>query len=90
MANFNDIIGQENIKKHLQTAIKLGNLSHAYIINGEDGSGRQNSLHLHLQKHFNVKTVLLMATHAVYVNHANRQSLTIILILYISPMTNPA
>lgn len=41
MANFNDIIGQENIKKHLQTAIKLGNLSHAYIINGEDGSGRQ-------------------------------------------------
>ena len=41
MANFNDIIGQENIKKHLQTAIRLGNLSHAYIINGEDGSGRQ-------------------------------------------------
>lgn len=41
MANFSDIIGQESIKKHLQTAIKLGNLSHAYIINGEDGSGRQ-------------------------------------------------
>ena len=41
MANFKDIIGQESIKKHLQTAIKPGNLSHAYIINGEYGSGRQ-------------------------------------------------
>ena len=41
MANFKDIIGQESIKKHLQTAIKTGNLSHAYIINGEYGSGRQ-------------------------------------------------
>lgn len=41
MANFKDIIGQESIKKHLQTAIKTVNLSHAYIINGEYGSGRQ-------------------------------------------------
>lgn len=41
MANFKDIIGQESIKKHLQTAIKTGNLPHAYIINGEYGSGRQ-------------------------------------------------
>lgn len=41
MANFKDIIGQESIKKHLQTAIKTDNLSHAYIINGEYGSGRQ-------------------------------------------------
>lgn len=41
MANFKDIIGQESIKIHLQTAIKTGNLSHAYIINGEYGSGRQ-------------------------------------------------
>ena len=41
MANFKDIIGQESIKKHLQTAIKTGNLSHAYIINGEYGSERQ-------------------------------------------------
>lgn len=41
MANFKDIIGQESIKKHLQIAIKTGNLSHAYIINGEYGSGRQ-------------------------------------------------
>lgn len=41
MATFKDIIGQEQIKKHLQDGIKSGNLSHAYIINGETGSGRR-------------------------------------------------
>lgn len=40
MANFKDIIGQDNIKKHLQEGITKGKLSHAYIINGETGSGR--------------------------------------------------
>jgi len=40
MANFKDIIGQERIKKHLMEGIKKGNLSHAYIINGETGSGK--------------------------------------------------
>lgn len=41
MANFKDIIGQENVKKHLQMGISQGNISHAYIINGETGSGRR-------------------------------------------------
>ncbi len=41
MANFKDIIGQDQIKKHLQESIKKGSLSHAYIINGETGSGRR-------------------------------------------------
>lgn len=41
MANFKDIIGQDNVKKHLQTGIRKGNISHAYIINGETGSGRR-------------------------------------------------
>lgn len=41
MANFKDIIGQDQVKKHLQEGIKQGNLSHAYIINGETGSGRR-------------------------------------------------
>lgn len=41
MANFKDIIGQDNIKQHLQTGIAQGNISHAYIINGETGSGRR-------------------------------------------------
>lgn len=41
MANFKDIIGQEQIKNHLLEGIKNGSLSHAYIINGETGSGRR-------------------------------------------------
>ena len=41
MANFKDIIGQDNIKKHLQEGITKGKISHAYIINGETGSGRR-------------------------------------------------
>lgn len=41
MANFNDIIGQEQVKKHLQDGIKKDSISHAYIINGETGSGRR-------------------------------------------------
>ncbi|HOO28706.1 MAG TPA: DNA polymerase III subunit delta, partial [Lachnospiraceae bacterium] len=41
MAGFNDIIGQEHLKEHLQKAIKTGNLSHAYMISGEKGSGKE-------------------------------------------------
>lgn len=41
MAEFKDIIGQEHIKEHLQNAIKLNKVSHAYIINGERSSGKE-------------------------------------------------
>ena len=41
MAYFTDIIGQEQIKEHLQNAIKLNKVSHAYIINGEKSSGKE-------------------------------------------------
>ena len=41
MAYFTDIIGQEQIKEHLQNAIKLNKVSHAYIINGERCSGKE-------------------------------------------------
>jgi len=35
-----DIIGQEQIKEHLQNAISAKKISHAYIINGEKSSGK--------------------------------------------------
>lgn len=41
MARFSDIIGQEQIREHLQNAISGGKVSHAYIINGEKSSGKE-------------------------------------------------
>lgn len=41
MASFNDIIGQEQIKEHLRTALERNTISHAYIIHGERSSGKE-------------------------------------------------
>ena len=41
MATFKDIVGQEQIKEHLQGAMRTGKVSHAYIINGERFSGKE-------------------------------------------------
>jgi DNA polymerase-3 subunit delta' len=41
MARFTDIIGQEQIKEHLQNALSAKKISHAYIINGEKSSGKE-------------------------------------------------
>ena len=41
MSRFADIVGQEQIKEHLQNAIRLNKVSHAYIINGEKSSGKE-------------------------------------------------
>lgn len=41
MFTFEDIIGYEDIKKHLQNSIRLNRLSHAYIIEGIEGSGKK-------------------------------------------------
>lgn len=41
MLYFNSIIGHEQVKEHLQTAIKQNKISHSYIINGEPGCGKK-------------------------------------------------
>ena len=41
MLYFNSIIGHEQVKQHLQTAIEQNKISHSYIINGESGSGKK-------------------------------------------------
>lgn len=41
MLYFNFIIGHEQVKQHLQTAIEQNKISHSYIINGESGSGKK-------------------------------------------------
>lgn len=40
MAGFKDILGHEQIIEHLQNAIAMDKVSHAYIINGPDKSGK--------------------------------------------------
>ena len=41
MGRFADIIGHEQIIGHLQNAISLDKVSHAYIIQGELGAGKE-------------------------------------------------
>lgn len=41
MPNFNDIVGHNKLKHHLQAAIEKDKVSHAYIINGEQGAGKR-------------------------------------------------
>ena len=40
MRRFEDIVGQEQLRDHLENAVKLGKVSHAYLLSGEDGSGK--------------------------------------------------
>jgi DNA polymerase-3 subunit delta' len=40
MSSFEQIIGHESIIKHLQNAIASNKVSHAYILNGEEGMGK--------------------------------------------------
>ena len=41
MPGFKEIVGHEEIIQHLQNAIRLGKVSHAYILSGEKGSGKK-------------------------------------------------
>lgn len=41
MAGFHEIIGQEKIVEHFRNAIKINKISHAYILNGEQGMGKK-------------------------------------------------
>lgn len=40
MLSFDEVIGQKSIKEHLIGAVNDGKVSHAYILSGEDGSGK--------------------------------------------------
>jgi len=40
LQKFNQVVGHEQIIQHLKTAIAMDKVSHAYILAGEDGSGK--------------------------------------------------
>ncbi len=41
MADFSDIIDQQQMREHMQHALVTDKVSHAYIISGENGSGKE-------------------------------------------------
>ena len=41
LTGFDGVVGHEEIITHLQNAIQLGQVSHAYIFGGENGSGKK-------------------------------------------------
>ena len=41
MSGFADIIGHEQVIEHLQSAIRMDRISHAYIFEGPDGAGKK-------------------------------------------------
>lgn len=41
MSGFKDVIGHEHLIEHLQSAITMGKVSHAYIFDGEKGAGKK-------------------------------------------------
>lgn len=41
MANFKDVIGQSSVMRYIENAVTTGKVSHAYIVNGERGSGKK-------------------------------------------------
>lgn len=41
MAGFSEILGHDQIREHLQNAIQLKKISHAYILDGEEGAGKK-------------------------------------------------
>ena len=41
MRRFADIVGQEQLREHLENAVRTGKVSHAYILNGERNAGKE-------------------------------------------------
>ncbi len=54
MAKFADIIGQEQIKEHLQNALQQNKINHAYILNGDRNAGKEFIAKV-LQRPYNAK-----------------------------------
>ena len=85
MAKFADIIGQEQLKEHIQNAIASNKVSHAYIINGERNAGKEfiaRIFAMTLQRR-------AVRSHATSVIPASRRSAIISLILCMSVMKSP-
>ena len=90
------ILGQNHILRHFENAIRMGKISHAYIINGEEGSGKMN-LAIHFAKalqcernNFNkaIKELPFQEQHAGSASHVSRRIQKTSRILSILPTKN--
>ena len=41
MGSFKDVVGHKDILKYISSAVENNRVSHAYILNGERGSGKR-------------------------------------------------
>ena len=90
------ILGQNHILRHFENAIRMGKISHAYIINGEEGSGKMN-LAIHFAKALQceikplmkmVKELPFREQHAGSASHVSRRIQKTSRILSILPTKN--
>ena len=47
MSGFKDVVGHSEIIQYIQNAVTEDKVSHAYILNGEKGSGKKMQVFLH-------------------------------------------
>lgn len=87
MRRFADIVGQEHLKEHLENAIKMDKVSHAYIINGEKMPER-NLLPKHLLWRCSARTGREQSLAASAIP-AGRRLAGITLTLFSLPMKSP-
>ena len=51
MSSFKDVVGHKNIIKYISSAVQADAVSHAYILNGERGSGKRLLANLFAMRH---------------------------------------
>lgn len=88
MSGFKDVVGHKNIIKYIQNAVTADAVSHAYILNGERGSGKKLLANLFAMSHCNVKTGMKTATPVENAVRAGRRQAEISRILSGSCMRN--
>ena len=50
MQGFQKVVGHQEIITHLQNAISMNKVSHAYLFGGESGSGKKKNFQLDIWK----------------------------------------
>ena len=88
MSSFKDVVGHKNIIKYIQNAVTADAVSHAYILNGERGSGKKllaNLFAMSLQCQTGTKTEM----HAGSASRADRLSAATSRILSGLPTRSP-